>query len=106
MKTYTLPKLLLLLALTTPAAWVHAQAQSSVHGTIDSVMLDERYIIIDGKRLIVDEERLVVTYKGEPIDLSLLSEGLTAMYNTRADGSVSEITLIGPTARLEAINQH
>jgi|SRR5690606_4489767 len=105
MKRHTIPKLLMLLALAAPA-WVQAQAQRNVHGTIDEVMLDEQYIVIDGKRLVVRGSEVVVTYKGEPVDIVLLTEGLTAMYNTRADGSISEITLIGPTAVLEAFKQH
>ena len=89
-------RLLLLLALMVPTAYVAAQAQSNLQGTIDRVMMDDGFIVINGKQLVVRAADLVITYQGEPIRSSFLTEGLTVFYSTRADGSVSEITLIGP----------
>jgi Tfp pilus assembly PilM family ATPase len=102
----TLCKLLLALALALPALQVSAQAVRNVSGTIDEFMIDEHYMVVDGKRLVVNEGNLVITYKGEPVRPSLVSRGLTIFYSTSADGSVSEIVLVGPAARLDQINQH
>jgi hypothetical protein len=102
----TLAKLLLLLALLAPAAHVSAQAQNNIQGRIDSVMIDDGVIVINGRRLAIRQAELVITYKGEPIRPFFLSEGLSVFYSTRADGSVSEITLIGPASVLDKIEKH
>jgi c-di-GMP-binding flagellar brake protein YcgR len=103
MKMRTLPKLVLLLALAIPALPVSAQNPGRISGEIDEVMLDDGYIVIDGKRLVVRAGDLVITYKGEPFRATFLSQGQTIMYETRDDGSVSEITLIGPSSELDQI---
>jgi hypothetical protein len=100
----TLPKLMLLLALTAPAALAQAQPSRGVLGKVDSVMLDDQVIVIDGKRLVVREAELVVTYKGRPVRATFVAEGLSISYSTREDGSVSEITLVGPADVLEQID--
>ncbi len=104
MKTGIISRLVLLLVLASPAAYVSAQVQLGVLGKIDSVMLDDGYIVIDGKRLVVREGDLVITYKGEPFRSSFLNPGLSVRYSTRADGSVSELMLIGPSLRLDRTN--
>ena len=98
-------KLLLALALALPAMQAGAQALRNVSGTIEKFAIDEHYMIVDGKRLVVNEEGLVITYKGQVWSPSLVSPGLTIQYSTRADGSVTEIVLIGPAARLDRVNQ-
>ena len=98
----TLSKLLLLLALILPA-YVGAQQMTAVSGTIDSVQMDDGIIVIDGKRLVVRAGDLVITYKGTAIRSSFLDTGMQVLYSTRPDGSVSSLTLIGPTSVLEAL---
>src|SRR5688500_14249675 len=58
---------MLLASLAMPAAELSAQARSNLQGTIDSVMLDERYIVVDGERMPLREDELVVTWKGEAL---------------------------------------
>lgn len=106
MNANALSRILLLLALALPAVQVSAQAQSNVRGALETIMIDDNYIVIDGKRLVVREADLVITYKGEPVRASLLSSGMTVMYSTRADGSLSELVLIGPAAELDQLNAH
>jgi hypothetical protein len=96
-------KLLLLLALVLPAAYAGAQQMTSVSGTIDSVLMDDGIIVIDGKRLAVRAADLAITYKGVAIRPAFLDTGMQVVYSTRADGSVSTITLIGPAAVLDAL---
>ncbi len=96
-------KLLLLLALVFPAAYAGAQQMTSVSGTIDSVLMDDGIIVIDGKRLPVRAADLAITYKGVAIRPAFLDAGMQVVYSTRADGSVSTITLIGPAAVLDAL---
>lgn len=105
MTTDILTRLLLVLALTAPAAYVSAQA-SSIPGKIDSVMVDDGYIVIDGKQMPVRGGDLVITYKGEAVRTSFLAPGLNVLYSTRSDGSVSEITLLGPSNVLDQLDQH
>jgi hypothetical protein len=102
----SLAKLFLLLVLVVPAAQVSAQVQNNIQGRIDSVMLDDGVIVINGRQLAIREADLVITYQGEPIRAFFLTEGLTVFYSTRADGSVSEITLIGPASILDNIEKH
>ena len=102
MKTYA--RWLLVAALAAPTLALHAQAVSNASGTIEEFMIDEGYMVVDGKRVAIREADLVITYKGETIRPSLVSPGLTIFYSTRADGTVSEITLIGPVTRLEQID--
>lgn len=98
--------LVLLASLAMPAAPLYAQARSNVQGKIDSVMLDEHYIVINGERLPLREDELVVTWNGRQLRASLMSEGMTVFYSTRDDGSVRSITLIGPADELQKIDQH
>jgi hypothetical protein len=98
-----LAKLVLLAALVLPAAYASAQAAAGLSGTIDEVMMDDGVIVISGRRLVVRAADLVITYKGEPVRSSFLDAGMTVQYSTRSDGSVDQITLIGPAAVLEAI---
>lgn len=98
-----LSKLLLLLALALPAVHAAAQVMSGVSGTIEEVLMDEGLIVIDGKRLVVRPSDLVITYKGAPVRASFLDAGMTVLYSTRDDGSVSTITLIGPASVLDAL---
>lgn len=105
MKTSILSRLALLLILGLSAA-THVNAQASINGKIDEVMLDDSYIVIDGKRMVVRAAALVITYKGEPVRASFLSEGQSVMYKTADDGSVSEITLIGPSSELDQLDKH
>ena len=97
--------LLLVAALAAPASELAAQALSNVQGTIDEVMMDDGIIVIDGKQLVVRAADLVITYKGEPVRSSFLDTGMSVFYSTRSDGSVSEITLIGPASVLDALSQ-
>lgn len=103
MKPFNVLALLLVLALS--ALQVLAQAVSNVQGTIDSVMIDDGYIVIDGRQLPIRPADLVITYKGEPIRASFLDAGLSVFYSTRSDGSVSEITLVGPVTVLEGFSK-
>lgn len=102
----TLFTLVQALAFTLSTALACAQGARSISGKIDEFMIDDHYMVIDGKRLVVNEGDLVITYKGEAVSPSLVSRGLTIFYSTRADGSVSEIVLVGPAARLERLNDH
>lgn len=106
MKMHAILKLALVLVLGVPASLALAQARSNVYGTIDEVLLDDHVIVIDGERIVVREDELVITYKGEPIRPSLLDTGMSVMFSTRADGSLSEVTLVGPTDVLEELNTH
>lgn len=99
-------KFVLFLALALPVAAVLAQARTNLRGTIELVMLDEQYMIVDGQRLAVREADLVVTYNGAPLRASLLTQGMTMIYSTHADGSVAQITLIGPATLLDELNKH
>lgn len=98
--------LVLLASLAMPATELSAQARSNVQGTIDSVMLDDKYIIINGERLPLREDELVITWKGRQLRPSLMSEGMIVFYSTRDDGSVRTITLIGPAELLDQIDRH
>lgn len=103
MRTLVNLGLALLLALgALPAA---AQAVTNVQGTIDSVMMDDGYIVISGRQLPVRAAELVITYKGEPVRAAFLDAGMAVFYSTRADGSVSSITLVGPVSVLEALDR-
>lgn len=98
--------LVLLASLAMPAAELSAQARSNVQGRIDSVMLDDQYIVIDGQRLSLREDELVVTWNGRQLRPSLMSEGMVVFYSTHDDGTVRSITLIGPAEVLEQIDRH
>jgi hypothetical protein len=98
-------KILLALMLALPALQASAQPVRDVSGTIDEFMIDAHYMIVDGKRLVVNEGDLVITYKGQVLSPSLVSAGLSILYSTGADGSVTEIVLVGPASRLDRINQ-
>ncbi|HEY0961776.1 MAG TPA: hypothetical protein VGE69_05405 [Pseudomonadales bacterium] len=97
---------MLLASLAMPAAELSAQARSNVQGTIDSVMLDEQYIVVDGERMPLREDELVVTWKGEALRPSLLKPGMSIFFSTQDDGTIRSITLIGPADLLEQIDAH
>jgi hypothetical protein len=98
-------KLLLVLLIGLP---VHAGAQavSNVLGTLESGLLEGGFIVIDGARLVVRADELVITYEGKAVRNSVLQEGLRVFYSTRADGSVSELTLVGPAEILEQLDNN
>ena len=98
--------LVLLTALMMPGAQLAAQVRSNVQGTIDSVMLDEQYIVIDGERLTLREADLVVMWKGTQLRASLLEPGMSIFFSTHDDGSIRSITLVGPADVLEQLAEH
>lgn len=97
--------LLLVLFLSLQVDVVAAQV-TSAFGTIDEVKQDDGYIVIDGSTFDFKVSEVVINYGNRRVRASFLSPGLRISYITRNDGSISDITLIGPTNVLEQLDNH
>lgn len=106
MKSPLLSRLLLWLVLVAPGVGALGQESGSsalASGTIDEIMQNDGYIIIDGQRIEFRQPDVVITYDNQEVRASFLAKGQRIEYRTRADGSISMITLLGPLGELNEI---
>ena len=102
--------LLRLLWLLLPATLsVNVQAQTGPlspqrNGVLEEVMQDDGYLVISGQRLVYRRPDVKVFYGRREIRPSFLSPGQRVYYRTRNDGSLGEITVIGPDPELDRID--
>ncbi|MDG2175711.1 MAG: hypothetical protein P8M72_06235 [Gammaproteobacteria bacterium] len=115
MKKDIILRLVLVLLMVLPTGHIVAQDNRdnrndrdnrSLMGTIDETMQDDGYIVISDTKLAFRSSDVEITYRGNSVRSSFLTQGMQVRYRTRSDGSLSEITLIGPPRLLEEINNH
>lgn len=89
----------------TPGAGAQSSALSPQrNGVLEEVMQDEGYLVISGQRLVYRRPDVKVYYGRREIRPGFLNPGQRVYYRTRNDGSLGEITVIGPDPELDRID--